>query len=219
MYCKHCGTPIPDGTKLCAECSKKLGTQPQPADSPIPQDKEPNKLPLILLGAAILIAAIVAIAVGASGSSKCGVSSCNNKAVEGMSYCYSHKCSVTSCDNKRSGSSNYCYSHALLYDTSTSSSSTSHVYTYQLKVSDVKITTNSVATYAEGSLTNNSSETVRFVKIKGTFKDKSGNVVDTDWTYAAGSEGLAPGESCKWKMYVDKDSSIKECEVSILDYS
>jgi len=29
---------------------------------------------------------------------------------------------------------------------------------------------------------------------------------------------LAPGETCKWKLSVDKDSTIKDCEISILDF-
>ena len=45
-----------------------------------------------------------------------------------------------------------------------------------------------------------------------------GNVVDTDWTYAVGSEGLSPGESKKWEAYVDKDLSIKKIDISIIDY-
>ena len=30
--------------------------------------------------------------------------------------------------------------------------------------------------------------------VNGKFKNSSGTILDTDWTYAVGSEGLEPGE-------------------------
>lgn len=74
-------------------------------------------------------------------------------------------------------------------------------------------------TYYEGKITNNGSKTYRYVEVKGSFKNSSGTVVDTDWTYAVGSEGLSPGESKTFQLSVPKDSSISTCSVSILDYS
>ena len=88
-----------------------------------------------------------------------------------------------------------------------------------MKISNIKLSSNSSYTVAEGTITNNSDQTVSYVEIKGSFKTSYGEVVDTDWTYAVGSEGLAPGESCKWRMSVSKDSSIKNCTVTILDFS
>lgn len=66
--------------------------------------------------------------------------------------------------------------------------------------------------------TSSSNSTVSFVKIKGAFKDYSGIVIDTDWTYAVGTDGLAPGESCKWEMAVKKDSAIVSCDVTVIDF-
>ena len=143
---------------------------------------------------------------------------CNNKAISGMGYCYTHKCAVTDCNSKRYGYSNYCYSHYLLYDDDASSLNTPQVYSYELKISNVTLSSNSSYTIAEGTITNNSDQTVSFVKIKGSFENSSGTVVDTDWTYAVGLEGLAPGESCTWRMSVKKDYSIKDCTISILDF-
>ena len=105
----------------------------------------------------------------------------------------------------------------MLYDDEALESST-YVPSYQLRISNVQVYSNSSYTYAEGTVTNNSDATVTFLKIKGAFVNSLGTVIDTDWTYAVGGEGLAPGESCKWKISVDRDYSIDDCEISILDY-
>ena len=100
-----------------------------------------------------------------------------------------------------------------------SSSSSSYESAYSvLKISGVKVTTNSSYTVCTGTITNNGKKTYEFVKVKGSFKNSSGTVIDTDWTYAVGSEGLAPGESKTFRMSVPKDYDIKSCSVSITDY-
>lgn len=94
-----------------------------------------------------------------------------------------------------------------------------------LKITQDKITDNSSYTICTGSITNTGSKTYKYVTVKGSFKDKDGNVVDTDWTYAVGSEGLAPGESSTFRLSVDRryDASgfrdlIQSCSVTLLDY-
>ena len=105
------------------------------------------------------------------------------------------------------------------YMSSGSSSSSSYESAYSvLKISGVKVTTNSSYTVCTGTITNNGKKTYEFVKVKGSFKNSSGTVIDTDWTYAVGSEGLAPGESKTFRMSVPKDYDIKSCSVSITDY-
>lgn len=69
-----------------------------------------------------------------------------------------------------------------------------------------------------GSVTNNGKRTYEYVKVKGVFKDWNGKVLDTDWTYAVGSEGLAPGESTTFELSVPYNSSIYSCDVSLMDY-
>lgn len=88
-----------------------------------------------------------------------------------------------------------------------------------LKFTNIKIEHNSSYTVCTGTVKNTGSKTYSFVQIKGSFKNYSGTVVDTDWTYAVGSEGLAPGESTTFKMSIPKDTSVKTCSISILDYS
>ena len=223
-FCKYCGLQISDDAEFCQGCGKKVGAK---SDTPIPQPmrnttepkvhfmKSNSKKVPVLIGT---IAVIVLIVVCLVNSGKCESKGCSNKAISGMDYCYTHKCAVTSCDSKRYSLSNYCYSHYKVYDDDASTSYTPQVYSYELKISNIKLSSNSSYSIAEGTITNNSDQTVSYVKIKGSFKNSSGTVIDTDWTYAVGSEGLAPGESCTWRMSVKKDYSIKECSVSILDF-
>ena len=88
-----------------------------------------------------------------------------------------------------------------------------------LQISDVSLSWSS-SSYVKctGKVKNTGKKTYTFVKVKGAFKDSKGNVVDTDWTYVVGSEGLAPGESSSFSMSVKKDYSIESCSVTILDY-
>lgn len=62
--------------------------------------------------------------------------------------------------------------------------------------------------YVDGTITNNSDETVRFVEVKVALYN-DGKVTDTDWTYAVGAEGLEPGESSQWKLYCSDAEAIK----------
>lgn len=87
-----------------------------------------------------------------------------------------------------------------------------------LDVYDLEWDNNSSYNVCVGKVKNTGEKTYYYVEVKGSFKDSSGNVLDTDWTFAAGSEGLAPGESSSFRLSVDKDSDITDCSVSILDF-
>lgn len=87
-----------------------------------------------------------------------------------------------------------------------------------LKFSNIYVSHNSSYTVCTGKVTNNGKKTYRFVTIKGSFENSYGTVVDTDSTYAVGSEGLAPGESKSFRMSVKKDTTIEDCSISITDY-
>jgi hypothetical protein len=87
-----------------------------------------------------------------------------------------------------------------------------------LKISGLSLTSNSVSTICAGSMKNTGNNTYEFVEVKGVFKDSGGTVLDTDWTYAVGSEGLAPGESSTFEMFVNENYKIHTCSVSLLDY-
>lgn len=91
--------------------------------------------------------------------------------------------------------------------------------TPSLKVSNVKLKSDSEYITCTGSVKNNGNSTVTFVKVKVAFKDASGDVIDTASGYAAGDEGIAPGESSTFDISVkDTSNSIQKCTASILDY-
>lgn len=88
-----------------------------------------------------------------------------------------------------------------------------------LEIKDLKLEQTSSSMKCTGRIRNNSSDTsYKFIKVKGAFEDSFGNVVDTDSTYAVGDEGIAPGESSTFTMYVDKNSKIERCTVTVYDY-
>lgn len=98
-------------------------------------------------------------------------------------------------------------SYASLYETERTA----------LKILNVSVTSNSSYTICTGTVTNNGEKSYDFVEVKGSFKDSSGTVLDTDWTYAVGSEGLDPGESTIFRLSVQKNSKITDCSVSFMD--
>lgn len=227
-YCKYCGGQIQDSAASCPHCGRALMAPPQTESKN--KGKELKKLasaasktaliwlkkPVAWVACGVLLLVIVLISV--AGGGKCDFGSCKNKAVSGYDYCYSHKCSVSGCNRSCYSYSNFCYSHYLAYDDDASSDKGNPLLSYQLKISNVDVYSSGSYTIAEGKLTNNSDTTVTFLKIKGAFKNSYGTVVDTDWTYVVGAEGLAPGESSKWRLSVSKDYSISDCDISILDY-
>lgn len=114
------------------------------------------------------------------------------------------------------------YSYRSASSSSSSSSSRSGD-SYESAYSALHITvdrvqSNSSYTICTGSVKNDGNKTYKFVTLKGSFKDARGNVVDTDWTYGVGAEGLAPGESTTFRLSVPKNYDIVSCSVSIMDY-
>lgn len=115
---------------------------------------------------------------------------------------------------------NLVYKKNNSYSSSYSSYTTSYESAYSvLDFSNLNVTNNSSYTVCAGTITNNGNNTYRYVEVKGAFKDLRGIVLDTGWTYAVGSEGLAPGESSTFSISVTKNSSITTCSVSILEYN
>ena len=221
-FCKYCGAKVEDTAAICPACGKEIRNGSQTKESGPPVSSLRTSVNKIVGGSRRWIyigagaAGILLLIVLVLFSGKCKSSGCRNRKAPGSNFCYNHKCDVPDCRKERLASSNYCYEHYLKYDLE-DDDSTSGAYSWELKISDVKVYSEYSFTFAEGSLTNNSSSTLKYVKLKGSFKSRLGTVIDTDWTYVVGSEGLAPGETCKWKMSVAKDYDITDCDVTILD--
>lgn len=221
-FCKYCGAKVEDTAAICPACGKEIRNGSQTKESGPPVSSLRTSVNKIVGGSRRWIyigagaAGILLLIVLVLFSGKCRSSGCRNRKAPGSNFCYNHKCDAPDCRKERLASSNYCYEHYLKYDLEDEDTS-SGAYSWELKISDVKVYSEYSFTFAEGSLTNNSTSTVKYVKLKGSFKSRLGTVIDTDWTYAVGSEGLAPGETCKWKMSVAKDYDITDCDVTILD--
>lgn len=91
--------------------------------------------------------------------------------------------------------------------------------TTYLKLSNVNLSDSSSYNYCSGliSISNSSPYKYHYIKVKASFLNKNGTVIDTDWTYAIGSEWLEPGESSKFKLSVEKDYNISKCVVTIME--
>lgn len=88
-----------------------------------------------------------------------------------------------------------------------------------LKISNVSLSSNSSYNICSGTISvpSYSPYKYHYVKVKGAFTTSYGTTIDTDWTYAIGSEWLEPGESTKFRLSVEKDYSISNCKVSIME--
>ena len=91
--------------------------------------------------------------------------------------------------------------------------------TRYLKISDTSLTSNSSYKVCTGTITVSSYSPYKYhyIKVKGSFLNNYGSVIDTDWTYAIGTEWLEPGESTKFRLSVEKDYNISKCVVTIME--
>ncbi len=205
MYCRKCGKEIEPSSAFCTYCGEPVAPTVVKT-TPAPPKTDTRKRFAVLFGTAVaLISCIVLIA---QFTGRCDTSGCTRKAEYG-NYCIRHVCLAGGCTSPRSYDSDYCYYHKSV---------NSYNAEDDLEFSNIRVSSNSSYTICTGKVTNTGSRTYGYVEVKGAFKDYSGNVVDTDWTYAVGSEGLSPGESTTFRLSVDKDYSIETCSISILDY-
>lgn len=211
MRCSKCGNKLNTGATFCTHCGQKIGCNDLVADDGEKQvaTKYPNKK-YLMIGIIGLFFIVYLFAF------RCKAGICPLPSCIGGDYCVSHTCKWDDCKNKVADGRNYCYTHSRTYtpDYSYTPESAEDVLVF----SDISITHNSSYTVCTGTITNNGRRTYTFIEIKGKFKDSSGKVLDTDWTYAVGSEGLAPGESASFRMSVDKNWDIKKCTMEIIEY-
>jgi hypothetical protein len=62
-----------------------------------------------------------------------------------------------------------------------------------------------------GTVTNNGDTSVAFVKIMAEIRSGSGQVLDSDWTYLVGSEGIAPGTTKSWETMIPYNPDFESC--------
>ena len=233
MYCRKCGSQMPDDAARCDNCGTQriVEVAALAADSATNNTQAAGDEPLqngtgnlqiqlsetlqsknkrVLVSVLIAIALLVLILPKLAGK-RCALDGCDKK-TDGGRYCFSHACMVDGCGNAKSYYSIYCYYHTPVDE------SLLHNAEDDLYISSVYIDQGYSYTEVTGKVTNNGDYTYEFVQLKGVFQDSRGNVIDTDWTYLVGSEGIAPGETVTFKMYVDRNFSIQKCKVTVIDW-
>ncbi|HUN24597.1 MAG TPA: FxLYD domain-containing protein [Anaerolineales bacterium] len=71
--------------------------------------------------------------------------------------------------------------------------------------------------HVEGTVTNNGDSTVKFVKIMGEIRSQNGTILDTDWTYLVGDEGIRPGATKSFDIMIPHNSQMSKCYADIMD--
>lgn len=227
MFCRKCGHQMSDDARFCDACGTAVdpAAAQQPSAAPafnaaaVLNSASAAKVKKLLSGkwvkitaAALAVVILIAVVFG-GGANRCEASGCRNEKKYG-DYCIEHVCMYGSCTSRRTVGQ-YCSYHASSANAPAASYANPNS---DLSFTNIQIEHNSSYTVVTGKVTNYGDVTYTFVKIKGTFKTSSGTVVDTDWTYAVGSEGLAPGESTTFRMSIPKDRTVTKCTISILDY-
>ncbi len=119
--------------------------------------------------------------------------------------------------NKQDGESSYDDSYEDSYEDYYSSGIDKRLG-LSLKIDRIETSKN--YTYVYCTVTNVSSKYIatryRYVKVKAQFKDSSGAIVDTDWTYAIDSTWLEPGESKSFD-YMVRNTNIKSATLQFVD--
>lgn len=212
MFCPKCNKKVADDAIFCRYCGTKVNLfNRKPED--LANEKRDEKKKKVTIGLILIVMIAYLFTL------KCDVGFCIIPSGLNGDYCFIHVCSIDGCEKKKANNQKYCYTHtsAASYPSTSSYPKTEYAESV-LKFSNIDVSHNNSYTICTGRITNNGKRTYSFVEIKGLFKNSSGIVLDTDWTYAVGSEGLAPNESTTFQMSVDKNYYISECSIEILDY-
>ncbi len=216
MYCSKCGRKSDDDAAFCKYCGEPLSNKND--KKVLVQNIVPNRIfgkgnIIIYIFVGILIAALIYVFV-----IRCKAGFCLLPSSLHGEYCVIHTCDKNGCYNKVAEGKDYCYTHMRPTSTPTYYNYTPEVAEDVLAFSDINVSKNSSYTVCTATITNNGKKTYTFIEVKGKFKDSSGTILDTDWTYAVGADGLEPGESTTFRLSVSKNTNITKCELEILDY-
>lgn len=223
-FCRKCGAPLDEGDARCPVCAFEASDEissasdDQHESAPVSAPRPKARRPIALIAAIVVMAVVAATLFFLFMSSRCAMDGCMEEAAYGR-YCISHVCLEGGCETSRSKNSPYCSYHQSLRDKAEAEAAAEAAASplRDLRISDVSVSSGSSYVHASGTVTNRGSRTYTFIEVKGSFKNRSGEVVDTDWTYACGSEGLAPGETTSFQMSVPKKGNITDCSVTLLD--
>ncbi len=86
-----------------------------------------------------------------------------------------------------------------------------------IKFEDVKISNRGNYMYCEGKVRNTGSMTYEYIKVKVEWLDKSGTILDTDYTYAVSGEGLSPNEAKSFSIMTRSDSKMTNGRYYIIE--
>lgn len=214
MRCINCGNKVKPDATFCTRCGSKLDVNEQSTEHGV--ENQAGLFSFKVYKKYIIIGLFVICFIVYFFGIRCKNGLCMLPCSFGGEYCVIHTCERAGCINKKAENKNYCYTHSPT--TSSGINYTPESAQDVFEFSNIEISHNSSYTICTGTITNNGRKTYTFVEVKGKFKDSSGTVLDTDWTYAVGSEGLAPGESTTFRISVDKNRSITRCTMEILDY-
>lgn len=87
-----------------------------------------------------------------------------------------------------------------------------------IKIEDEELIFKGDYMYFSGYVKNTGDRNYSYIKVKATYCDKNNNVIDTDSTYAVGSEGLAPNDRKSFEIMTRYNKNVTQGSLSILDY-
>lgn len=67
-----------------------------------------------------------------------------------------------------------------------------------------------------GTVVNQTTQNITFLKVKIKFTDKEGHVIDSVPWYMVGAEGLGLNEEKRWSCTIERDDRIEKCQFEIL---
>ena len=134
MFCRKCGSQIPDDSQFCLRCGEKItAIEEMPIDSDtvtppscdkndipgihpssenITEDTKPNGNTLKYIAAAVGILLVLILLFSIIDTTrKCSLGNCDELKATGSRYCYQHTCPFSGCDYVKNERDKYCYLH------------------------------------------------------------------------------------------------------------